>query len=298
VWFEWRRTGLTLPVLTVLVVPFVLWPLIYGHNDAIPVPRTLLGTLVIPVFFAGLAGTTVSGSHPWVKDYYGVAPFTATLPLSTAALVGAKLQAAAWSALASWAICAAMVFGAVLLTGNQEEVTALWRGAIGRLHPVQLAVGIAAAAALLIVWTWKRLASSLLLGLTGRKWIIQAYLAVGIAAWACFAIIAAWIYKTPGSHETVLAVLPWLLGLWTLGRLLAAGWALRQSLQQGLVKASTIRRWLTAWMLFGLALFGTLAWVVPRELVPAHYLAFIVLLTLPMAHLAATPLALAWNRHC
>ena len=51
--------------------------------------------LAVPVFVAGLAGTTVSGKNPWVKDYYGVAPSTATLPMSTGELVGAKLTAGA-----------------------------------------------------------------------------------------------------------------------------------------------------------------------------------------------------------
>jgi hypothetical protein len=110
-------------------------------------------------------------------------------------------------------------------------------------------------------------------------------------------ILAGWLYRTPESHENVLAVLPWLLGVVVLCRLLAARWVLRRALRQGLVEAATVWRWLTVWALFALTLFGAFAWVIPGELVPGHYLAFIVLLALPMAHLAATPLALAWNRH-
>jgi hypothetical protein len=46
-----------------------------------------------------------------------------------------------------------------------------------------------------------------------------------------------------------------------------------------------------------LVLFSILAWSVPAGIVPTYYLALIVLFALPMVRLAATPLALAWNRH-
>jgi len=60
----------------------------------------------------------VSGNHPWVKDYYGVAPFTATLPMTTLGLVGAKLKAAALSTLAAWGVLVVLVSAAVVLTGT------------------------------------------------------------------------------------------------------------------------------------------------------------------------------------
>ena len=110
-------------------------------------------------------------------------------------------------------------------------------------------------------------------------------------------VLGGMIYKGPDTHETVLPLLPWLLGLLTLGRLLVAGWLLRQIVRRNLVEARTVMRWLIALVLLGLALFGILAWAVPGELVPWYYIAFAVLLVMPMAHLAATPLALAWNRH-
>src|SRR5207253_2850346 len=79
VWFEWRRTGLGLPISTGVVLPFLLLFLGIGKDGGFPPTQTLLGALLVPVFLAGLAGTAVSGKHPWVKDYYGVAPSTATL---------------------------------------------------------------------------------------------------------------------------------------------------------------------------------------------------------------------------
>jgi hypothetical protein len=297
VWFEWRRTGPALSILTALVLPLVLFPLTFGTNDAIPIPQALVSALFVPVFFAGLAGTTVSGNHPWVKDYYGVAPFAASLPLTTAAMVAAKLKAAALSALAAWALTILVTVAAVVLTGNGPEVTAWWQRGVAALGPGKLIVAIAGAAALLVTWTWKRLVDGLLLGLTGRKWLIHCNIYLNIAALVGLGALGAWMVKNPAARETLLAMAPWLLALWVLCRAAAASWAVREGLRRQLISGRTVQRWLPACLAAGLLLFGALAWVVPWQQVAPQYVAFAVLLVLPMAHLAVTPLALAWNRH-
>ena len=249
------------------------------------------------MFFAGLVGTVVSGNHPWVKDYYGVPPSTATLPLSSAALVAAKLKAAAWSTLATWALMIVVVPLALVLTGNMEEMTASWQNLLGEQHPLKSAAALVASGIFLFAWTWKRMADSLLLGLTGRKWVIQGTLFVTIFGFCALMAIGGMSYKNPETREVVLPFIPWLLGLWVVCRLLVTGWAVRRLLHQNLVEPRTLRRWLLAWLLLASTLIGTFAWVVPRELVPLHYLTLAIVLVLPMGHLAATPLALAWNRH-
>jgi hypothetical protein len=296
-WFEWRRTGNSLPFMTGLTLPFVLLFLGFGVNDAIPTEQTLLSALALPVFLAGLSGTTVHHKNPWVKDYYGVSPSTGTLPMSTGELVGAKLRAAALSTLAAWGLVVVAVPLAVLLTGHQEEVMGWWRQAQHQLHPFKIAALIMAAATLLFVCTWKRLVDSLFLGLTGRKRVIEGAIAVGMAGFILLCFVGGWIYRHPETHERLRALLPWLIGLVIVCRLSLAGLALHQGLRQGLFEPLTALRWLTAWVLLGSALFGLLAYVVPADLMPLHYLAYAVLLTLPMVRLTAAPLALAWNRH-
>jgi hypothetical protein len=296
-WFEWRRTGLSLPVLTAVVLPFVLLPLIFGKNDAIPIWRTVLGALTTPLLLAGLAGTTVSGNHPWVKDYYGVAPFNASQPMTSADMVAAKLKAAGLSTLVAWTVMALMAVAALAATGNLGEVADWWERGLRTHNSVQLAAGVIAGTALLVVWTWKRMVDSLLLGISGRKWIIHACIYGNISGLVGLGIVAGWIYRNPESHAIVLDLLPWLLTLWVLCRLWATAWALRRALRRKLLESRTVLGWVLAGLSFGGTTFGVLAWVVPGEYVPAHYLLFLVLLTMPMAHLAATPLALAWNRH-
>ncbi len=297
VWFEWRRNGRGLPILTAVTLPFVLLPLFFGKNDAIPTERTLFGALAIPVFLAGLAGTTVSGSNPWAKDYYGIAPSIATLPISTADLVAAKLKAAAWSTAVVWTFLAVTLPLALLLTGHLNEMTDLWQRAAENHQPLKMVVGLMAALIYLVIWTWKRLVDSLFLGLTGRKWIIQGVIFTSLMGFPVLIGIGSMIYKDREARDAVLSLIPWLLGLWVLCRLLIASWAVRRMLQQNLISTRTLSQWLLAIAFVGLALFGSLAWAVPREWVPLHYLAFAVVLVLPMTRLAGTPLALAWNRH-
>jgi hypothetical protein len=297
VWFEWKRTGMLLPLMTALVLPFVLLPLLWGQNDAIPTSRTLLIALAVPVFLASIAATTVSGKNAWVKDYYGVAPSTATMPMSTAGMVAAKLKAAAWSTFLAWTLVTVAVPLTVVLTGNGAEVTGWWQQAIQHYAPLKIVAGMTAAAILLIVWTWKHIVDSLFLGLTGRKWVIQGTLIVGMAGFFFLCLLGVWVYRHPETRETVFTLLPWVLGLSVLCRLSAAGWALRYGVTQGLFPAQTALRWMTAWLLLASLLIGTLAWSVPADRVPIHYLAFAVVTIFPMARLAATPLALAWNRH-
>ena len=104
----------------------------FAGNYAIPIGLAVLSALALPVFIAGIAGTTVSGKNAWVKDYYGVALFTATLPMTTARLVAAKFKAAVPSMLITWAVVAGILLLAYVvgrhLETNAELVAADFAG--------------------------------------------------------------------------------------------------------------------------------------------------------------------------
>jgi hypothetical protein len=135
-------------------------------------------------------------------------------------------------------------------------------------------------------------------GLSGRPilgavlYIVSVFGSIGLLA------VVWWlIYAHPETHALALAVLPWLLGALMVCRFAATGLALQVVLRRGLLQPATVVRWAAAWLLLASLLFGVLAWVVPAERVPLHYIAFTVLFAMPMVRLASTPLALAWNRH-
>ena len=101
----------------------------------------------------------------------------------------------------------------------------------------------------------------------------------------------------PGFAATLWGALPWWAGGAVLLKLLAAGWALRALLRRGLVEAPTLVKLLGVWLLLAVGLFTLVCGVIPVGFVPVPLIACGVVLSLPLARLAAAPLALAWNRH-
>ena len=297
VWFEWRRAGRSLPAMTALVLPVALFPLFLAKNEILTTSNILLGALAFPLFLAGFAGSTVSGRHPWVKDYYGVPPFTATLPMSTADMVGAKLKSAALSVLSAWLLTLVAILVAVPLAGRVDDVMDLWRRALRGEDAFSLVAGLLAIFLMLIVWTWKRQVDSLVVGLTGRKWMIVASIFLAMATFAAVCILGGWIIDHPEKREAIRDWLPWVLAGMFLVRLAVTGLALRKLLRRGLLAPRTVARWIAAWLLLAMTLFVGMSYGLRADQVPWYFLAFAVVWCLPMTHLAATPLALAWNRH-
>ena len=297
VWFEWRRTGKSLPIMTGLVLPVALFPLFLAKNDVIPTATTLLGVLVIPVFLSGIAGIKGSRDRSSSRDEHVLAPFTATLPMSTAGMVGARFMASALSVLAATMLVALVLPLALVLSGRLEDVTGWWQQALQAHRAIDIVAALVAAAMLLPLWTWKRQVDASLLVLTGRLWAqvvsMIAFLAGGIA----LACVGGWIYHHPASHERLLALLPWALGGLLLTRVVMTRFVLRLAVRRGLLATRTAARWAVGELALAAVVLGLLALSMPADPWLWYYLACAVFWCLPMAHLAAAPLALAWNRH-
>ncbi len=296
VWRGWRRGGQALPFVTGLILAMTLWPLWLGKNDVHSAEQTLLSAVASTVFLAGMFGIS-GGVDGDGLNRRVLGSFTATLPMTTAGMLGAMLRVAARSTLLSWALMAVAIPIAVVLTGNLDVVSDWSRRVLDAQQPMHVAVGIVATATLLFIWTWKRQVDGLHARLMGRRWVTY------IIVWVCFpgsiflCFLADWFRQRPETHETVFAVLPWLLGTLVICRLLIVAWALRQVLRRRLLRPRTVARWIGGWLLLASILFAMLAWAIPAKMVPMGYIAFIVLFAMPMARLAAAPLALAWNRH-
>src|SRR5216117_3166777 len=99
VWFEWRRHGRSLPALVGLLLPFELALLWLAKDAPAFVFEILFLALITPPFMAAFTAWTVSQPNPQVRDSYGVPPFIATRPLTSAELIAAKLKMAMSSAL-------------------------------------------------------------------------------------------------------------------------------------------------------------------------------------------------------
>src|SRR5438046_962043 len=172
-WFEWRRHGRSLLALVGLLLPFELALLWLAKDAAAFVFEILFLVLITPPFMAAFTGWTGSKPHPNVGDSYGVPPFIATRPLTSAELIAAKLKMAMWSTLAAWLLLLVAMPLALEWSGT-------WSVVIERVRHMNDAIGTPRAVVFVllilagfIVSTWKQLVQSLHIGLTGREWIVK-----------------------------------------------------------------------------------------------------------------------------
>jgi hypothetical protein len=297
VWFEWRRYGLKTPAIVAILMPWFLLPLFFPKNDLIPTGRTLTLALLAPLLAAGMGINTAGKHNPWVKDYYGVPPFTATRPISSAGLVAAKLEMALWCAATAWAVWLALMLPAVYFTGAYRDVLDGWEHwtqsrPLWEVVGTPIVVGV-----LLFALTWKSLVQGLCINLTGREWVIKGATAANLTAFGLLVWLGCVVFGNPRYQEFLLRALPWVLGAAVTLKAGLAFWVLWALLRAGLVPARTLYHLLGFWVGFAAGLIGLVVWLVPGENVAPASLAAGVVLALPLVRLSATPLALAWDRH-
>src|SRR5216117_1935660 len=173
-WFEWRRHGLSLPALVGLLLPFELALLWLAKDAPAFVFEILFLALITPPFMAAFTAWTVSQPNPQVRDSYGVPPFIATRPLTSAELIAAKLQMAMWSALAAWLLVLVAIPLALEWSGTWLVVSERASHAIDLVGTPRATAITLLVVSGLIASTWKQLVQSLCIGLTGREWLIRS----------------------------------------------------------------------------------------------------------------------------
>jgi hypothetical protein len=297
-WFEWRRHGRSLPALVGMVLPFELALLFIDGNQTLAfVVTTLIGVLFTPIVMAGFVAATVSRSNPYVRDSYGVPPFMATRPVTSAALIAAKLKMAIWSTLAAWLVVSVAVPLALILSGAWPVVIErASRGieAVGTPRAIVIAIlGFSG----LLVSTWNQLVQSLYIGLTGREWLIKSSLFLTLSFLVVIGPLIEWIHDNRDVQAALWDAWPWipfvLVGL----KMSAAAWIATRLCRSRLLSDRALVTGAACWLVAVLALYGVLVWFASTPFIPRYLLASIAILAIPLARLAAAPLALAWNRH-
>src|SRR3989449_311879 len=224
VWFEWRRHGRSLPALVGLLLPFELALLWLAKDAPAFVFEILFLVLITPPFMAAFTAWTVSQPHPSVSDSYGVPPFIATRPLTSAELIAAKLQMAMWSALAPWLLVLVAIPLALDWSGT-------WPVVLDRAQRLNDAIGTPRAVVLVllilagfIVSTWKQLVQSLHIGLTGREWLIKGSVLLTLTFLILLGPIVEWIIDSPSVQRALWNALPLILAGLVGLKMSAAAW--------------------------------------------------------------------------
>jgi hypothetical protein len=311
-WIEWRRHApsflFPLGGYLVLFLPsYLVWAQ-WGGGDRIMLllifPASLLVLAPIHGFSLGRAGEAPG-------NRYLLSSFTATRPVTSAALVAAKLKVAALATLAAWALVILAAAVGMVTTGAYADVPGLWERLLQGNDVWKIAATALLAAAGLFLITWKMLINNLFITLTGRAWIERGIgLAIGIGLPLAFIVSSYWVGDYPGFAEALREwlkqpeflealrnKLTWGAGGIVLLKLTAGAVVLRALVHRGLLEERTMAKLLALWLLLAGGLFTLAFAVVPGAIVPVPLLACGVVLTLPLARVAAAPLALAWNRH-
>jgi hypothetical protein len=296
-WFEWRRHGRSLPAWVGILLPFELVLLFAAGNTPTLVFVILLSVLLTPPFMAAFAAATVRKSNPYVSDSYGVTPFFATRPMTSAALIAAKLKMAMWSTLAAWLLVLVALPLALEWSGTWSVVTERARRMNDAIGTPRAATVVLLILAGLIVATWKQLVQSLHIGLAGREWIVKGSVLLTLTFLILLGPIVEWIIDSPSVQRALWNALPLVLAGLVGLKMSAAAWIATRLDRRRLLGDRALVAGAACWVLGVLALYGVLVWFFSTPFVARYVLALIAILAVPLTRISAAPLALAWNRH-
>src|SRR5881396_3429376 len=297
VWFEWRRHGRSLQALVGLLLPFELALLWLAKDAPAFVFEILFLALITPPFMAAFTAWTVSQPNPQVRDSYGVPPFIATRPLTSAELIAAKLKMAMWSTLAAWLVVLVAMPLALEWSGTWSVVTEHARRMDDAIGTPRAATVVLLILAGFIVATWKQLVQSLHIGLTGREWIVKGSVLLTLTFLILLGPIVEWIIDSPSVQRALWNGLPLILGILVGIKMSAAAWIATRLDRSRLLGDRALVLGAACWLVAVLALYGVLVWFFSTPFVAHYLLALIAILAVPLARISAAPLALAWNRH-
>lgn len=296
-WYEWHRIGRSLPGWVAILLPFELALLLGSSNLPRLVDFILAGVLITPPFMATFSAANVRRSSPEARDAWGVSSFDGARPLTTAAIVGAKLTATIWSTALAWTLVLVATPIALAITGTLPVVTEQWRqltDSLGTPRAIVLALLLLAG---VIATTWKQLVQSLYLGLTGRPWLIKGSVFLTLLALFLLGPITAWFMEHGAARGALWDALPLLLATLALIKLSAVAWVAVRLQRSGLLRDGVLLLGAAAWCTAVLALYAVLAWLMDSALFPRHVFVLIAIGVVPLLRLSAAPLAFAWNRH-
>ncbi|MDB6035877.1 MAG: hypothetical protein JWM16_6215, partial [Verrucomicrobiales bacterium] len=296
-WFEWRRYGRSLPWLTAMLLPFEL-ALLFAFSHT---PEIIFEVLVLvaftPPFLAAFVAAAAARSGAASSDAYGVTSFIAAKPLTNGSLITAKMKAMMRSALAAWILVIVATPLALTFSGAAPVV-------MERAHRLVEVMGMPRAFAIVLLAlaalfasTWKQLVQSLYIGMSGREWVVKGSVFVALTFLAVVLPLAVWMSGNRKALAVLFTNFALIAAVLVCFKLSAAVWIAVRLHDKRLVSGRTLVIGAVCWDVAVFALYGLLVWIVPLVLIANYVLALVAILEVPLARLAAAPLALAWNRH-
>jgi hypothetical protein len=300
-WFEWRCSGLALPILVVGVLFAVFVPLSWVLDDAGGSFRLLLGALATPIILAIPVGMAFARPTFWSEDL-SVPAFVAVRPLTAADIVATKVKVALASVVLSWLLvlsfCGVWLFGWANLDSLSRFAIQLW-AFHGRSVAAVYGIAVLMVFAGMLL-TWRFLASRLWTGLSGsRPLFIASVMFVVVVAIASLAFDATrlpgWVLDDPAR----LAAAAWVLSIAVIVKYWLAAYSWRG------VSPRYVRQYLLLWgsgttclLTLALLFWGVARLYVALDIYRLQAVVILVaLLALPLWRVGLAPACLARNRH-
>ena len=297
-WYEWQQHGWSLPGLVAFVLPFALGLLFLDPTAPAFVIISLAVAALTPPIMASFVASTVRRAGAERGDDYGLPPFLATRPLTSAALIAAKLRVSIVSTLVTWLLVMAAVPLALAWSDTWPMVIER-AGELRDIIGLPRAVAVAVFAVLaLVATTWKRLVTSLYIGLSGRPWLMRTHIGVTLVVLVVAIPLVQWI----GSNtlEIVIRILdavPQVAAVLVAVKIAAAGWIATRLDSSRLLEPRALITAAALWVAAVLSLYAVFGWIADTPHVPRHGILLVAILAVPLMRLSAAPLALASNRH-
>jgi hypothetical protein len=309
-WLEWRMRGRMMGLLSLVCLGLLLLGLFrleralgtVAHSGAYADLTALVeatGTgwvmvglvLVFSFLLATISGAEL-GKMTLTKAGYGLAPYLATRPLTTAGLVWLKFRLAVRTVLVFWALTLSVAGLWVVLAGKYAEMADRLLGWYGSGAHALLALVLGLAVLMLL--SLAHLIRGLWIGLCGRTWVVWVAIVGGIALWSVVPVLAQHWLSDTRARATLVALLPWVLGGALVLKALAAGWVVWLLHQRALVGRMVLARLLGAWGVAALAVIGVISYLTPLRW---DLVACGVVLWLPVARCGLAVLVLERDRH-
>lgn len=287
-WLEWRQHGRSLPAWVAILVPFgVLFLYVMRHEPPVLTLLGLVGMLLTPPFLAAFVASNASG----------LSPFVATRPLSTGALVAAKLWMALKSTLFAWLLVLVAVLLGVSLAGRWPLMVEEAQGLADFFGaPRAIAVVVLLLLGLLAI-TWKQLVQGLAIGLTGREGLIKSSVLVRLSWLVVIGLLVDRLNASRDARIFLFDAVLWIPAVLVGLKLCAAAWIATRLHRDRLLGDRALVAMAGAWLALVLALYGVLAWLFDTPHIAHFFLVLLAILAVPLARPSAVLLALASNRH-
>jgi len=138
---------------------------------------------------------------------------------------------------------------------------------------------------------------SLYIGMSGREWVVKGSVFAALTFLAVALPLAVWTSRNREALALLFNNFASIAAVLVCLKLSAAVWIAMRLRDRRLLSDRRLVIGAVCWDVAVFAFYGLLVWIVPAMLVGRSVLALIAILEVPLARVAAAPLALAWNRH-